>query len=243
MAMSFAAFAGADDALVAFSSSGPDKYADGTVVKDGENYALVWVKAGAAFGGFTSEGALVNAADNLLLGVFPSAKNGRCAETYVQIDRAFADAYAAAGAFKIYVLDTRSADKSSVAKGAEDLEKGVQSYGEVATMEVASGTIKVTSAAAAGEAAVASAIPSGVLPPVIKGAEVRDGAFVVTVEQTTPSLRYNLAVGDTPAADGKTAVAEAPKAGDVKQTIELKYPIKDGEGAKFFKVVRDPIAK
>ena len=241
--MSAAAFAGADDALITFSTKGPDKYADGTVVKDGENYALVWVRNGETFAGFTADGKMVDAANNLLLGVFPRAKDGACAETFVQIDKTFIDTFAKDGTFNLYLLDTRSADKATVAEGKDDLAKGVQSYGQVAALDVTVGEIKVTTAAEAGEAAMASAIPSGILPPVIKGAEVKDGMFVVTVEQTVPFIRYNLAGGETPAAEDKAGIAEAPKAGDATQTIELKYPIKDGESVKFFKVTRDPISK
>ena len=240
--MSTAAFAGADDALITFSTKGPDKYADGTVVKDGENYALVWVKTGAEFGGFTAQGKLVDEENNFLLGVFPRAKDGRCADTFVQINRSFADAYGAAGDFSLYLLDTRSADKTAVAD-SKDLSRGVQSYGAVATLEVTGAQIKTTTAESAGEAATASALPSGILPPVIKNAEVKDGMFVVTVEQTVPYIRYNLAGGETPEAADKAGIAEAPKAGDAKQTIELKYPIKAGENVKFFKVTRDPISK
>ena len=67
--------------------------------------------------------------------------------------------------------------------------------------------------------------------------------FVVTVEQTVPYIRYNLSGGETPEAADKAGIAEAPKAGDATKTIELKYPIKDGESTKFFKVTRDPISK
>ena len=242
--MSASAFAGADDALITFSTKGPDKYADGTVVKDGENYALVWIRAGKAFGGFTAEGKLVDAENNMLLGVFPRAKDGRCEDTFVQIDKTFVEAYGGInGSFSLYLLDTRTADKAAVAETAGDLANGVQSYGQVAALEVASGAIKVTTAAEAGEAATSSALPSGILPPVIKSAEVKDGMFVVTVEQTVPYIRYNLSGGETPEAADKAGIAEAPKAGDAKQTIELKYPIKDGESVKFFKVTRDPISK
>ncbi len=163
--MSAAAFAaGADDALITFSTKGPDTYADGTVVKDGENYALVWVKAGAEFGGFTAQGKLVDEENNLLLGVFPRAKGGRCADTFVQINKGFADAYGAAGDFALYLLDTRSADKTAIAD-SKDLSSGVQSYGQVAALEVTGAQIKTTTAESAGEAATASALPSGILPP------------------------------------------------------------------------------
>ena len=42
---SAAAFAGMNDLIVSFSTPGPDKYADGTEVKVGECYSLVYTKA------------------------------------------------------------------------------------------------------------------------------------------------------------------------------------------------------
>ena len=244
--LSAAAYAGADDALITFSTKGPDKYADGTVVQDGENYALVWLATDEKFQGFCANGELKekDPSKNLLLGIFPRAKDGRCQDTFVQIDKTFADQFGAAGNFLLYLLDTRSADKTTVAAtDAELSEKGVQSFGEVAALEVVAGSIKVTTAAEAGEAAAASALPSGILPPKITNAAVKDGMFVVTVEQTVPYVHYNLAGGETPAANDKAGIAEAPKAGDATKTIELKYPIKEGESVKFFKVTRDPISK
>ena len=45
------AFAAENDAVVVYSTKGPDTYADGSVVRNGECYALVWVKSGAAVQG------------------------------------------------------------------------------------------------------------------------------------------------------------------------------------------------
>ncbi|MBQ8125761.1 MAG: hypothetical protein IJ173_07735, partial [Kiritimatiellae bacterium] len=49
LALSLAAFAAQNDALVTFSTKGPDCYADGTTVLDGECYALCWSKDFANF--------------------------------------------------------------------------------------------------------------------------------------------------------------------------------------------------
>lgn len=247
--LSAAAFAneGVDNVLVNFSSSGNETYADGAAVLDGEFYALVWVGAGESFQGLTAQGDLVNS-NNLLLGLF----NVKGKSMTLQMPKAVAEGYLAAGDFELYLLDTRSADKKSVAPTKEAIaETGVQSFVKIAGLKAAAasgegeeapvGSIKLATAA---EGAVPRAtIPSGILPPVIKNAEVKDGMFVVTVEQTSPCIRYNLAGGETPAANDKAGIAEAPKAGDATKTIELKYPIKDGESVKFFKVTRDPISK
>ena len=246
--MTAAAYAeGVDDALIVFSTQGDkaDVYADGSTVLDGESYALVWVAKDSAFQGFAADGQLKvkDRSKNFVIGLFPNAKDGHCAETCVQVSKKFIDTYCTTGDLMLYLLDTRSADKKTVTAAAGDLSQGVQSYSEVAAVEVAGQSITVTTAKEAGANAVASALPSGILPPVIKGAEVKDGMFVVTVEQTVPFIRYNLAGGETPAAADKAGIAEAPKAGDATQTIELKYPIKEGESVKFFKVTRDPISK
>ena len=47
-ALAGAAYSAANDALVSFSTKGPDKYADGATVLDGECYALVWTAPDSA---------------------------------------------------------------------------------------------------------------------------------------------------------------------------------------------------
>ena len=107
-AVGLAAMAGQDNLLMKFSTVGPDTYADGkTPVADGEFYALVWVKAGAAFAGFNADGTVVDAENSALICAVPYAENGRCPETVLEIDRVLADAYAGAGAFELHVMDTR----------------------------------------------------------------------------------------------------------------------------------------
>ena len=59
-----------DDALLAFSTRGPDRYADGTSVLEGEVYALVWVRNGFEFKGVDMNGAAVDA-ENTVQGSVP----------------------------------------------------------------------------------------------------------------------------------------------------------------------------
>ena len=82
-ALASAAFAAQNDALVSFSSKGPDAYADGTTVLDGECYALVWMSGGAsgltvAADGSATGGEIVLAA--------PVARNGRCPKVVFEVD-------------------------------------------------------------------------------------------------------------------------------------------------------------
>ena len=53
-------FAGITDYVATFSTPGPDRYADGTVVADGECYALVWSPKGSTFAGFSADGTTVS---------------------------------------------------------------------------------------------------------------------------------------------------------------------------------------
>jgi hypothetical protein len=79
-----------DDARLSFRTTGPDRYADGTVVLDGECYALVWSKDGD-FDGFDANGDCVDPEDRIVL-VAPLAKGGRCPPVLFQIPAAEAKA-------------------------------------------------------------------------------------------------------------------------------------------------------
>ena len=62
-----AAFANSvDDARISFSTVGPDRYADGSTVLDGECYALVWSNDGN-FDGFAADGECIDPADRIVL--------------------------------------------------------------------------------------------------------------------------------------------------------------------------------
>lgn len=236
-------FAAQDDALITFSTVGPDKYADGTVVKDGENYALVWLKKDATFGGFKADGTLVDdQADARLLCVFPRAENGRCKETFVQIDSLLVKALGETGDFKLFLLDTRKADGTAAAGGLD--KTGVLGYGEVASLGSAgSGTIKTVSIEDAGEAAIASAVPANVPQPVIKAVELKDGRFFITVSRTSPVIRYNVKAGDDATVSDDPAAAVKPLPGDATNDIVLEVPVKKGEKQRFFRVNRASLAK
>ena len=106
MMLSVACLAGADDALITFSTNGaePDRYADGEVVLDGECYALVWSKDGV-FDGLQADGTPVDAADQVIL-VAAVAQNGHCPEVVFQVSAERADALAN-GQYGVILLDTR----------------------------------------------------------------------------------------------------------------------------------------
>ena len=70
--LAMASFAAVNDTLISFSTPGVDTYADGTAVRDGECYALVW-SADGVFEGLDVNGRPLDAADAVVL-VAPVAR-------------------------------------------------------------------------------------------------------------------------------------------------------------------------
>ncbi len=186
---------GTDDALVAFSTKGPDRYADGSVVLDGEAYALVWSKDGV-FDGFTADGKPSDPNDQVVL-VAALARGGRCPDVLFQISTERADALKD-GVCALYLLDTRVTAKTragAMPKGAVGgTIETLNGYGEVASSVKVSGTshVKVVEGAGDGEGQVASvtaAAPANCDQPKIKGLRIDGENVVLTVENLKGYMR------------------------------------------------------
>lgn len=238
----FAATAFADDAgdqvMVSINSTGPDCYADGSLVLNGEYYALVWVKTGADFAGFTADAKVTDPTNSALICAIAAAKDGRCDDQNFEFPYDLAYQYLSTGTLRLILLDTRTADKKSVGGTAS----GISGYGEiqpkVSGSALSTGSIINIASSTNTAATIASAIPAGAPQPMIKSIEVRDGRVYITVAQTVPVLKYNLTAGADVAANANGKAAEA-KAGNATSTIVLEAPVSGGQ--QFFKVVRDPI--
>jgi len=222
-------FGAADDTIVTFSTKGPDRYGDGSVVLDGECYALVWTKTGATFGGFAANGSLVSATDKLVL-VAGLAEGGRCPTTVFEIAAADVEANYKNGTFALYLLDTRVKDAAGKVKvgGAALLATkapAVNAAGEVAAGVSTSGGGSVGGATTSlAEVGVYSKIGE----PKITGFVVSGATVKITVEGMEPVADYFVVPGDTPSSF-KTAK-------DVKaEGNTFTFERKDGE--KFFKVI------
>lgn len=96
-----------NDARLSFSTQGPDRYADGTTVLDGECYALVWSKDGT-FDGFSADGTCLDENDRVIL-TAPVARDGRCPPVLFQIPAQTFESLKG-GRYAVYLLDTRLAD-------------------------------------------------------------------------------------------------------------------------------------
>lgn len=230
-----AAFAAADDVLVTFSTPGPDTYADGSTVLDGEFYALCWSTNFPDFkinsDGTADGGSIVLAA--------PIAKNGRCPTIVYEVDAKLAASDYVGGEWAVYLLDTRNFTKDAEGKVIASLSGStskVNTSGNVGTAVAGAGKL----ASLAGNAAQSSEIAADdehVAKPVITGIRVYDGNVYVSVAGVEPYLAYGLTGGDTP---GKIDTARgAAKSGievDANDEITLVAPVK--EGGEFFKAGR-----
>ena len=114
--MTAVAFSGMDDKVLRFSTPGPDRYADGSRVLDGECYALVWSPKGTAFAGFNADGTAVSANDRVVLAA-PLAQDGKCRDAIFQVPAA-EYAELAGGEWAVCLVDTRNI--AGVPMGAED---------------------------------------------------------------------------------------------------------------------------
>jgi len=228
-----------DATVLTIGTAGPDRYADGATVLDGECYALVWRAKGHAFAGFRADGTVAESAHARVLCLAPLAKGGRCPDTTFVVDSRVLAACGAGGTFGLYLLDSRRWDDKGVATPAG--LKGI--HGSVLVSETASVDSFVSASAAAPAAFLASALPAGVDAPRITAMRMEGDVAVLTVQSTSAALNYNVAGGGELAASAKGAVAERPVPGAEKPTdsIELRVPCKQFGSHGFFKVVRNPL--
>ena len=238
------------DKLARFSTLGPDCYADGTIVRDGECYALVWSPTGTTFSGFNADGTPVSSNDRVVL-AGALAQGGRCRDAVFQISASEYEALKG-GEWAVCLVDTRMAN--GVPAGvANNAPLRVNRWGAVKNsvkIEPAGASQLMCAAApktrgllaATGDdsddgvrAGVLSAVPDSVKPPKITAFEVVDGVARLTVEDTVPFLTYTISAGDTP--DALTADDAAGWVdGDTAKPIEIETDAV--KGSRFFKVTR-----
>ena len=229
-----AAFAGMNNVVVTFSTQGPDKYADGSTVLDGECYALVWTPNGSTFGGFKADGTLVSDTDKLIV-VAGVAKGERCPTTLFEISAADAEQYKN-GKFALYLLDTRimTAEGKPVAGGA-----GVFAAGAAGVAVNAAGAAGTAVAGGASEGSIGGGTVvlanigtyTEVASPVIKAIDVTGANVKLTVEgmESDKTTAYYVVPGSTPS--NFLAPAKTQRKGD------NMLQVKKVAGENFFKVI------
>lgn len=218
-----------EDSAIVFSTVGPDKYADGSTVLDGELYALVWTKDGV-FEGFSADGKANDEKDKILI-VAPLAKNGRCPKVMFQIPAADAVEY---GKYDVFLMDTRVVAASGVVtpRGAANGEaKLVNGFGRVpAKIVLSDGSSKAEEAAVAN---LNSAAPKNTRQPRVKAMRIEGDEVVLTVENIPGYMRVQSG-RDASTADLTGVALETPASGD---TVTIKAP-KVGESG-FYRVIHN----
>lgn len=175
------AMAEANVKFVTLKSDGPDHYADGTTVLDGERYALVYAadKSAVVFkANGTVDGGKLILTSRL-------ARNGACPATCFQLG-AGATVGCTGGEYALFVLDTRLAD-GSIAPAVNGKVPLVNGYGPVT-----GGVVAVSE----------SLVPEGTPEPMFTGIEVGDEWVTLTLENTVPYIQYTVD-GAESAANGK----------------------------------------
>lgn len=241
--LSRAIFAGAiDDVALRFSTPGPDRYADGTIVLDGECYALVWAPDGKSFSGFNADGTAASPLDRVVL-AGPLALGGHCRDAIFQVPKAEHDALVG-GTWSVCLVDTRRAN--GVPAGCRD-GKPLRVNRWVAV----EGGVKVASASAVGalrsramakgsstgvRATTRSEVPASTPAPVITAMEVSDGVASLWVADTVDYLTYTIESCDSLGNFRKDTYAD--KRDGVGEDYEILLETDAPGKTRFFRVTR-----
>ena len=254
------AYGSMQDGLARFSTLGPDRYADGSVVRDGECYALVWSPSGTTFAGFNADGTPVSSRDRVVL-AGELAQGGRCRDAIFQIPAKEYEELKG-GEWAVCLVDTRNVN--GVPSGVRDgkplrvnrwgaVKNGVKiDPKDASNLNLASsGTaLRLTSASMGGTSSSAdgsgstaqpvrantlSAVPPNLLPPQITAIEVADGEVWLGVDGTVPYLDYTIISGETPNNLKPDYFAEVVE-GNGRSEIAIGTP--ESPKRRFFKVKR-----
>lgn len=199
--LSAVAFAGKDNVVITFSTPGPDKYADGSLVEKGEIYALVWTPTGSTFEGIGADGQALG--DSKVVIKAPVAVGHHCPLVQFQIDQTYRASNYPDGSWGVYLLDTRvyEADENGVVLKDADGKAILKSVGGTAVNgysagKVAEGQFVTASANEVLKAETQSKIKEGSLK--ITGIKLVDGYVYVFADGAVPGFAYGIKSADTP---------------------------------------------
>ncbi len=239
---SAAVFAGMDNVVISFSTPGPDAYADGTTVVDGECYALVWTPSGSEFAGIATNG--VASADSKVVLAAPVAKDGKCPNIMFEVDEDYVAANYPGGTWSVVLLDTRVFQLDADGKPVLDASgnrvvasKGdtanVNGYGVVGAAKAASAVKGASAETMGGVAGTSGTVAEGTPAPVVKDISFLGDNVYITITSTKPAHKYTLESGDTPGAIAEAEGAPSDYGSETTDVILIK-PKK--AGGEFFKV-------
>ena len=243
------AFADAANVLISFSTEG-DTYIDGSPVLPGEWYALCWSPDGK-FGGLKYDGTPVRDGDKVVcVGNFAKVLSEDpytvgCPFSVFQVDSAVAAGLDENGVFCVYLLDTRDAEKTSVAKAKTESGVIVPESLNAATPSTTGfaakvgGAFNMTSAETVKVETPAWSESSvdGVPQPVITKFNVVGDKVCFVVDNLYPGIKYNIKAGSSPTSFTEWAL-KTPKT--VSQVGAATFSF-DKSAASFFRVERAPL--
>ena len=224
------AFGAANDTILTFSTQGPDTYGDGSTVLDGERYALVWVKDGAAFAGLTADCKPL-ADTTKVIAVAPLAKGGKCPETVFEIDADYAETLKG-GSFALYLLDTRVAKTElSGESGGEGTRRPttVNATGVVAPASELAGTASFASVKAGAVSLATVGVYTKIEEPRIETMKIGSAKIELTVSGMSGAADYMVVQGAEP---GKVGAKMTTTVQGDKLIVD-----KPAGGATFFRVL------
>ena len=238
----------ADGSLIdqfGFLTLGPDRYADGTTVLDGESYAVVW-SADGHFDGFFADGTPINS-DELILQVLPIAVDGGLRSGIIfQIEETQVDELRG-GSYGLFLLDTRvmSPDGTiSPTPPANNTLALVNGYGLVieglpvvglqtnAPVRPGLNVGYMRDPVVAAEAAPA---PADVPQPSVKSIRMEGDRIVLSVENLSGFVRVQC--GETLDAIGTTVTPATATSGD-REDVQLVIPMTEADSG-FYRVIRN----
>ena len=208
------ALADAANYRMIFATKGPDRYADGTVVLNGERYALVATPKGRTFGGFNLNCTAAVAGDKVLT-IAPFALDGRLTPTLFQADAVDVKDMDTS----VWLLDTRT------------------SKTEVPGFDTKVGELRLNGAVEITDATVAAVASSfaltgdtSMINPTIEGFAVEGGNALITIGNVQPCLAYRVRRG----LNRDEGLTEVPEVTDNEDgTVTLKVSIEESD---FFSV-------
>ena len=185
--LSGAATAGITDMVLRFSTSGPDRYADGTAA----------------------------APDDCVVLAAPLAKDGKCRDALFQVPAAEYAALEG-GEWAVCLVDTRNVygvpagardgkplrvNRWGLVQSGVKIEESSKMTSAAPSLKAsatAGGTRSGTSSASGVRASMLSSVPPNLKPPKITAMEISDDEVALAVEDTVPYLTYTIKSGAEP---------------------------------------------
>jgi hypothetical protein len=224
-----------NDLIVAFATQGLDRYADGTTVRDGEKYALVYAKKKSVFDGFKTSGQLVDPTNNVLVYCEGRAKDGQCPQTQVVMNDSEIDP---SGTLYVVLLDTRAPDGTV---GGDNLVLGYAIAGQTKGFsggKVGPGDGIVLGNRPDGSTQIdATSLPPSDIPtPVITAIHVADGVAHIQFKNSRADVYYALSQKKN-GKDWINSSFNAYRKGGSKPQDIVSFSAPADEASKLFKIV------